>query len=90
MRAKGKASVRVADILNRMQAEEPVNSSDVMMSNLLPMMNLSLISKFCNLCHFFFVGFLQLVVPEISTLILLDREVTSFITLYCLSGAKSY
>ncbi|THF97658.1 hypothetical protein TEA_029427 [Camellia sinensis var. sinensis] len=29
VRAKGKASVRVADILNRMQAEEPVNSSDV-------------------------------------------------------------
>ena len=29
MRAKGKASVRVADILNRMQAEEPVNSPDV-------------------------------------------------------------
>ncbi|XLS73167.1 hypothetical protein HN51_030032 [Arachis hypogaea] len=28
LRAKGKASVRVADILNRMQAEEPVNSSD--------------------------------------------------------------
>ncbi|CAK9133522.1 unnamed protein product [Ilex paraguariensis] len=44
LRAKGKAAVRVADILNRMQAEEPVNSSDM--------------------------G-----VPEISTLILLDREV---------------
>ncbi|KAI6676548.1 hypothetical protein NL676_037344 [Syzygium grande] len=44
VRAKGKASVRVADILNRMQAEEPVNSSDI-------------------------------VVPEINTLILLDREV---------------
>ncbi|KAK3022268.1 hypothetical protein RJ639_045862 [Escallonia herrerae] len=29
VRAKGKASVRVADILNRMQAEEPVNASDV-------------------------------------------------------------
>lgn len=29
MRAKGKASVCVADILNRMQAEEPVNLSDV-------------------------------------------------------------
>ncbi|RDX72905.1 Vacuolar protein-sorting-associated protein 33-like protein, partial [Mucuna pruriens] len=43
VRAKGKASVRVADILNRMQAEEPVNSSDM-------------------------------VVPEINTLILLDRE----------------
>jgi hypothetical protein len=28
VRAKGNASVRVADILNRMQAEEPVNSSD--------------------------------------------------------------
>ncbi|XP_038691940.1 vacuolar protein-sorting-associated protein 33 homolog [Tripterygium wilfordii] len=28
VRAKGKASVRVADILNRMQAEEPVNLSD--------------------------------------------------------------
>lgn len=26
MRAKGKASTRVADILNRMQAEEPVTS----------------------------------------------------------------
>ncbi|KAL1363520.1 hypothetical protein HN51_011730 [Arachis hypogaea] len=44
LRAKGKASVRVADILNRMQAEEPVNSSDTVM-------------------------------PEINTLILLDREV---------------
>ncbi|KAK7343872.1 hypothetical protein VNO77_12960 [Canavalia gladiata] len=44
VRAKGKASVRVADILNRMQSEEPVNSSDM-------------------------------VVPEINTLILLDREV---------------
>ncbi|RXH94225.1 hypothetical protein DVH24_023909, partial [Malus domestica] len=44
VRAKGKGSVRVADILNRMQAEEPVNSPDM-------------------------------VVPEISTLILLDREV---------------
>ena len=31
LRAKGKASVRVADILNRMQAEEPVNSSDIIM-----------------------------------------------------------
>ncbi|KAI5346059.1 PREDICTED: vacuolar [Prunus dulcis] len=44
VRAKGKSSVRVADILNRMQAEEPVNSPDM-------------------------------VVPEINTLILLDREV---------------
>ncbi|KAJ1406375.1 Sec1-like, domain 2 [Sesbania bispinosa] len=44
VRAKGKASVRIADILNQMQAEEPVNSSDM-------------------------------VVPEINTLILLDREV---------------
>ncbi|TQD82334.1 hypothetical protein C1H46_032107 [Malus baccata] len=44
VRAKGKGSVRVADILNRMQAEEPVNSPDM-------------------------------VVPEINTLILLDREV---------------
>ncbi|XP_030932350.1 vacuolar protein-sorting-associated protein 33 homolog [Quercus lobata] len=44
VRSKGKASVRVADILNRMQAEEPVNSPDM-------------------------------VVPEINTLILLDREV---------------
>ncbi|KAK8469827.1 hypothetical protein PHAVU_005G180400 [Phaseolus vulgaris] len=44
VRAKGKASVCVADILNRMQAEEPVNSSDI-------------------------------VVPEINTVILLDREV---------------
>ncbi|KAL4328646.1 hypothetical protein S83_042765 [Arachis hypogaea] len=31
LRAKGKASMRVADILNRMQAEEPVNSSDIIM-----------------------------------------------------------
>ncbi|KAK3422277.1 hypothetical protein EUGRSUZ_G02865 [Eucalyptus grandis] len=44
VRAKGRGSVRVADILNRMQAEEPVSSSDI-------------------------------VVPEINTLILLDREV---------------
>ncbi|XP_073159059.1 vacuolar protein-sorting-associated protein 33 homolog [Henckelia pumila] len=44
VRAKGKASARVAEILNRMQAEEPVNTSDA--------------------------G-----IPEINTLILLDREV---------------
>lgn len=44
VRAKGKASVHVADILNRMITEEPVNSSDM-------------------------------VIPEINTLILLDREV---------------
>ncbi|XP_031092487.1 vacuolar protein-sorting-associated protein 33 homolog [Ipomoea triloba] len=44
VRAKGKASVRVADILNRMQAEEPVNTADA-------------------------------VVPDINTLILIDREV---------------
>ncbi|KAG9146545.1 hypothetical protein Leryth_020442 [Lithospermum erythrorhizon] len=44
VRAKGKASVRVADMLNRMQDEEPVNMSNVSM-------------------------------PEINTLILLDREV---------------
>ncbi|KAI3458939.1 hypothetical protein Pfo_015602 [Paulownia fortunei] len=29
VRAKGKAATRVADILNRMQAEEPVNTSDM-------------------------------------------------------------
>ncbi|CAJ1955019.1 unnamed protein product [Sphenostylis stenocarpa] len=34
VRAKGKASVGVADILNRMQAEEPVNSSDIERYNL--------------------------------------------------------
>lgn len=34
VRAKGKASVRVADILNRMQAEEPVNSPDVIKPSL--------------------------------------------------------
>ncbi|KAJ8448578.1 hypothetical protein Cgig2_012222 [Carnegiea gigantea] len=45
VRAKGKASLRVADILERVQTEEPVNVSDVL--------------------------------PEISTLILLDREVIS-------------
>ncbi|XP_044508598.1 vacuolar protein-sorting-associated protein 33 homolog [Mangifera indica] len=44
VRAKGKASVRVADILNRIQAEEPVSLSDMNM-------------------------------PEINTLILIDREV---------------
>ncbi|CAN4096145.1 unnamed protein product [Withania somnifera] len=44
VRAKGKASVRVADILNRMQSEEPVNTS-------------------------------EMGVPEIHTIILLDREV---------------
>ncbi|CAK7325419.1 unnamed protein product [Dovyalis caffra] len=44
VRAKGKASVRVADILNHMQAEEPVTTSDMIM-------------------------------PEINTLILIDREV---------------
>lgn len=44
VRAKGKASVRVADILNRMQVEEPVNSSDEGL-------------------------------PEMNTVILLDREV---------------
>ncbi|KAK7844360.1 vacuolar protein-sorting-associated protein 33 like protein [Quercus suber] len=35
VRAKGKASVRVADILNRMQAEEPVNSPYVDMVTLM-------------------------------------------------------
>ncbi|KAJ6325481.1 hypothetical protein OIU76_012544 [Salix suchowensis] len=45
VRAKGKASVRVADILNHMQAEEPVDTSDMVM-------------------------------PEINTLILIDREFT--------------
>ncbi|KGN52246.1 vacuolar protein-sorting-associated protein 33 homolog isoform X4 [Cucumis sativus] len=44
VRAKGRASVRVADILNHLQTEEPVNSNDM-------------------------------VVPEINTLILIDREV---------------
>ncbi|MCD7447259.1 Vacuolar protein-sorting-associated protein 33 [Datura stramonium] len=44
VRAKGKASVRVADILNRMQSEQPVNTS-------------------------------EMGVPEINTIILLDREV---------------
>ncbi|XP_022139311.1 vacuolar protein-sorting-associated protein 33 homolog [Momordica charantia] len=44
VRAKGKASVRVSDILNHLQTEEPVNSNDMVM-------------------------------PEINTLILLDREV---------------
>ncbi|XWS75187.1 hypothetical protein CRYUN_Cryun01aG0063700 [Craigia yunnanensis] len=44
VRAKGKSSVLVADILNRMQTEEPVNSSDM-------------------------------AIPEISTLVLIDREV---------------
>ncbi|OMO65475.1 Sec1-like protein [Corchorus capsularis] len=44
VRAKGKASVLVADILSRMQTEEPVNSSDM-------------------------------AVPEINTLVLIDREV---------------
>ncbi|KAL6176832.1 hypothetical protein ACLB2K_053464 [Fragaria x ananassa] len=44
VRAKGNVSVRVADIPNRMQIEEPVSSSDM-------------------------------VVPEITTVILLDREV---------------
>lgn len=43
VRAKGKASLRVAEILDRMQVEEPVNTADV--------------------------------VPDITTLILLDREV---------------
>ncbi|KAH9703938.1 vacuolar protein-sorting-associated protein 33-like [Citrus sinensis] len=43
VRAKGKASVRVAEILNRMQTEEPVSLSD---------MN----------------------IPEINTLVLIDRE----------------
>ncbi|KAL3523495.1 hypothetical protein ACH5RR_016329 [Cinchona calisaya] len=44
IRAKGKASTRVVDILNRMQIEEPVNTSDIGM-------------------------------PEINTVILIDREV---------------
>ncbi|TXG49476.1 hypothetical protein EZV62_025351 [Acer yangbiense] len=44
VRAKGKASVRVAEILNRMQTEEPVSTSDMSM-------------------------------PEINTLIIIDREV---------------
>jgi hypothetical protein len=52
IRAKGKASVRVADILSRTQTEEPVNSTDMSM-------------------------------PEINTLILLDREV-DMVTPMCL------
>ncbi|XP_050938567.1 uncharacterized protein LOC103488684 isoform X3 [Cucumis melo] len=44
VRAKGRALVRVADILNHLQRKEPVNSNDM-------------------------------VVPEINTLILMDREV---------------
>ncbi|KAG5237764.1 vacuolar protein-sorting-associated protein [Salix suchowensis] len=51
VRAKGKASVRVADILNHMQAEEPVDTSDMVM-------------------------------PEINTLILIDREIFFYITVY--------
>ncbi|KAJ8765964.1 hypothetical protein K2173_020480 [Erythroxylum novogranatense] len=34
VRAKGKASVRVADILNHMQVEEPVNSPDIAVSEI--------------------------------------------------------
>lgn len=44
VRAKGKSSVLISDILNRMQTEEPVNSPDMAL-------------------------------PEINTLILIDREV---------------
>lgn len=44
VRAKGRASTRIAEILNRMQVEEPVNT-------------------------------LEVVLPELSTVILLDREV---------------
>ncbi|XP_044460660.1 vacuolar protein-sorting-associated protein 33 homolog isoform X3 [Mangifera indica] len=51
VRAKGKASVHVADILNHMQAEEPVSLSDMS-------------------------------VPEINTLILIDREV-DMVTAMC-------
>ena len=38
VRAKGKASVRVADILNRMQVEEPVNTSDVILLQFKPIL----------------------------------------------------
>lgn len=34
IRAKGKASTRIADILNRMQAEEPVNATDMGISEI--------------------------------------------------------
>nr|GEW36837.1 vacuolar protein-sorting-associated protein 33 homolog isoform X1 [Tanacetum cinerariifolium] len=52
VRAKGKASVRVADMLNRMQDEEPVNSTDTD-------------------------------VPEINTVIIIDRELDMITPMCC-------
>ncbi|KAK9672791.1 hypothetical protein RND81_12G125100 [Saponaria officinalis] len=51
VRAKGKASICVSELLDKMQLEDPINSSDV--------------------------------VPEISTLILLDREVDMVTPMCC-------
>lgn len=80
VRAKGKSSVRVADILGRMQVEEPVNTSDVI-----------LIASYNNIraivCVFYIkfndlsFALLQMVVPEINTLILIDREVSLYLLL---------
>lgn len=80
VRAKGKSSVRVADILGRMQVEEPVNTSDVI-----------LIESYNNIraivCVFYIkfndlsFALLQMVVPEINTLILIDREVSLYLLL---------
>lgn len=92
MRAKGKASVRVADILNRMQAEELVNTSDVILHQFKPILKqidlgnlmLYLITHFvASINKLFFVikqinklfFLLQMGMPEINTLILIDREV---------------
>ena len=83
VRAKGKGSVRVADILNRMQAEEPVNSPDVIIYSFKLLFMQTKLKKmhFYKMMHtslpptnVLFVT--QMVVPEINTLILLDREVT--------------
>lgn len=39
VRAKGKSSVLISDILNRMQTEEPVNSPDVIYPSLIPFLS---------------------------------------------------
>lgn len=56
MRAKGKASVRVADILNRMQVEEPVNSNDVKFAgnSLSVIVFIGLAIFYCSKCFCFF------------------------------------
>lgn len=101
VRAKGKASVRVADILNHMQAEEPVNTSDVILHQFklilkqIDLGNLMLYLLRCFVVSINKLSFviqklincflLQMGMPEINTLILIDREVV-LVSFLCTFG----